>query len=75
VNTSEKSKRLLDRKEMLNRVALSYPTVWQMMQDGKFPRGRAVGNQKVCWLESEIDDFIDGLPVKPLKGDAAREVA
>jgi prophage regulatory protein len=80
VNTSglqrpKKSKRLLDRKEVLARVPLSYPTIWDMMQKGTFPRGRAVGDQKVCWLESDIDDFIDGLPVKKLKGDDATEAA
>ena len=60
--------RLLSRREMLDRVSLSYPTVWQRMRDGKFPRGRDNGG-KIVWVESEIADWIAKLPVKKLKGD------
>jgi prophage regulatory protein len=60
--------RLLSRQEMLERVNLSYPTVWQRMRDGKFPRGRDNGG-KVVWVEAEIDNWIAKLPVKKLKGD------
>ena len=60
--------RLIYRPELLRRVGLSYPTIWKQMRDGKFPRGRAVGG-KTAWLESEIDSYIAGLPVRRLKGD------
>ncbi len=60
--------RLTFRPDLLRRIGLSYPTVWRMMREGKFPRGRAVGG-KTAWLESEIDDWIAGLPVRRLKGD------
>src|SRR5262245_52375273 len=61
--------RLLARAEMLKRVALTYPTVWKMMIEGTFPRGRAIGNGRVAWLESEIEEWIENLPRQRLKGD------
>ncbi len=60
--------RLIYRPELLRRIGLSYPTVWRMMREGKFPRGRAVGG-KTAWLESEIDNWIAALPERRLKGD------
>ncbi len=60
--------RLIYRPYLLRRIGLSYPTVWRMMREGKFPRGRVVGG-KTAWLESEIDNWIAGLPVRRLKGD------
>jgi prophage regulatory protein len=64
--------RLLTRAEMLARVALTYPTVWKMMIAGTFPRGRAIGNGRVSWLESEIEEWIEDLPRRELKGDAEK---
>ncbi len=60
--------RLVYRPDLLRRIGLSYPTVWRMMREGKFPRGRVVGG-KTAWLESEIDHWIAGLPERRLKGD------
>ncbi len=62
--------RLIYRPYLLRRIGLSYPTVWRMMREGKFPRGRVVGG-KTAWLESEIDNWIASLPVRTLKGDPA----
>jgi predicted DNA-binding transcriptional regulator AlpA len=62
--------RLLSRREMLERVPLSYPTVWKKMIDGDFPRSREIGG-KCAWLESEIDDWISNRPLVRLKGDVA----
>ena len=65
---STRPERLIYRPELTKRVGLTYPTIWKQMRDGKFPRGRAVGG-KTAWLESEIDNWIAGLPVHRLKGD------
>ena len=35
--------RLISKGEVLGRTGLSYPTIWQWMQNGKFPRSRDVG--------------------------------
>ena len=60
--------RFIGKPEMLDRVAASYPTVWQWMRDGKFPRSRELGG-KAVWLEHEIEHWITTRPVRPLKGD------
>jgi prophage regulatory protein len=62
--------RLLSKPEVMTITGLSYPTLWAWMRAGKFPRSRIVGG-KSMWLSSEIDAWLAGLPVRPLKGDAA----
>jgi prophage regulatory protein len=60
---------LIPKRAVLKRVGLSYPTVWRMMRDGKFPRSRVAGGQSM-WFESEIDAWLADLPLRELKGDA-----
>jgi predicted DNA-binding transcriptional regulator AlpA len=64
--------RLLGKAEILQITGMTFPTIWAWMRDGKFPRSRATGgsNSKSVWLSSEIEAWIAGLPVRPLKGDA-----
>ena len=66
----KKPDRLVHKREVLDRVPVSYPTIWSMMRAGTFPRSRRVGG-KVCWLELELDAWISSRPVQPLKGDEA----
>jgi prophage regulatory protein len=61
-------RRLLTKPEVLARVRLTYPTIWKLMRENKFPRGRIVGN-KVMWFESDVDAWVDALPSPELKGD------
>jgi predicted DNA-binding transcriptional regulator AlpA len=61
------AERLLPKAEVLEIVRVSYPTVWAMMRRG--PRSRIVGG-KSMWLASEVNSWVAGLPVRPLKGDA-----
>jgi prophage regulatory protein len=49
--------RLLSKKQVLDRVPFSYPTLWKMMKLGKFPKSRRVGG-KAFWLEAEISTWI-----------------
>jgi predicted DNA-binding transcriptional regulator AlpA len=60
--------RLIERAEVLDKVPLSYATIWKMMRAGAFPRSRVIGDRTV-WLEREIDAWIDALPNRQLKGD------
>jgi prophage regulatory protein len=64
------ARKLLSRKDVLERVPLSYPTIWKMMRDGKFPRSREIGG-KAAWIESELNAWITERPVTKLKGDVA----
>ena len=64
--------RLLSKQEVLDIVPLSYPTLWQRMRLGTFPRSVRLGDgpfAKVAWRESDIKAWLEKLPVQPLKGD------
>ena len=63
--------RLLDKKQVTNRVGVSFPTIWKMMRAGKFPRARTVGDLKSVWLESEVEAWMAALPLSRLKDDAS----
>jgi predicted DNA-binding transcriptional regulator AlpA len=60
--------RLLSKAEVLERVGRTYPTIWLWERQGKFPRARNLAGRP-AWLESEIEDWINALPVRRLKGD------
>jgi predicted DNA-binding transcriptional regulator AlpA len=64
--------RLLSRNEVLKRVCVTYPCLWSWMQQGKFPRSRELANGRIAWIESEIEEWIQNLPVRKLKADAQR---
>jgi predicted DNA-binding transcriptional regulator AlpA len=63
--------RLLTKPEVLLVAGgVSYPTLWSWMRAGTFPRARVVGG-KSMWRSDEVQAWLDALPVRPLKGDAA----
>jgi prophage regulatory protein len=66
--------RLISKPEVLDRVGVTYPTLWTWMRAGKFPRSRELGG-KAAWIESEINEWIANRPVRRLKGDAAQVAA
>lgn len=58
--------RLLSRAELIDKVSLSFPYIWSLIRQGRFPEPREVGG-KPLWVESEIDDYIASLPVRKYK--------
>ena len=58
--------RLLDRATVLQRVPVTYATLWTWMRRGEFPRSVNVGG-KVCWREHEIEAWIASRPRQPIK--------
>jgi predicted DNA-binding transcriptional regulator AlpA len=48
----------------LDRVPLSYPSIWEKMRRNEFPRSRDVGGRSF-WVEAEIDEWIASLPGSP----------
>jgi predicted DNA-binding transcriptional regulator AlpA len=60
--------RLISKSGLLKRVPLSFPTIWKMMQQGRFPRARVIGGKSV-WIESEVNDFLAALPLRQYKDD------
>ena len=61
--------RFIRKPELLRKTGISYPTIWGMMRDGKFPRSRDAGEGSAAWIESEVDEWIATRPVRRLKGD------
>lgn len=60
--------RFLSKAEVLQKVGRTYPTLWQWMREGKFPRARQCGARSV-WLAHEVDEWMLNVPLVPLKGD------
>lgn len=60
--------RLLSKRELLDKVGLTYPSVWKLMRAGAFPRAVVIGGGKNAWLEHEVDAWIAALPRRQLKG-------
>lgn len=61
--------RFITRGEVLDRVGVSFVTVWKWMRSDMFPRGREVGG-RTMWIETEVERWIQSRPVRRLKGDA-----
>lgn len=66
--TTKPPLRLLSKQEVCDRVHRSYPDIWDRMRRGLFPRARQQG-ERPYWLAHEIDAYIEGLPVCPIKGE------
>ena len=54
------SVRLLTKAEVMAVANASFPSIWQWMRDGKFPRSRIV-NGRSMWLSTEIEQWLVGI--------------
>ena len=50
--------RLLRIRPVAERVGLGVTTIYRMIRNGQFPRGRQISGNTVGWLESELDAWI-----------------
>jgi predicted DNA-binding transcriptional regulator AlpA len=57
---------LIFKAEVLRRVGYTYPSLWRMMREGKFPLSFDVGN-KTAWREAEIEAWLASRPRSNLK--------
>jgi predicted DNA-binding transcriptional regulator AlpA len=64
--------RLIGRGEVLDRVGMSYPTLWYKMRRGEFPRSVVIGT-RVAWYAHEVEEWLRDLPRQKLKGDVSEE--
>jgi predicted DNA-binding transcriptional regulator AlpA len=64
--------RLLTKRDVCALTGFSYQTIWGWMQRGQFPRSRFIGGKssRTVWLPSEIEEWLNTLPKRRLKGDA-----
>jgi predicted DNA-binding transcriptional regulator AlpA len=61
---TKKMSRLINRTELLYRVAIGWPTIDKRIAQGTFPPGRKVGT-KWLWLESDVEAYIAGTWTAP----------
>jgi predicted DNA-binding transcriptional regulator AlpA len=64
--------RLMPKREVLAIAGCSYPTLWEWMRKGKFPRSREVVG-KSMWLSTDVERWLADLPQRKLKGDAVTD--
>ena len=62
--------RLISKAELLEKIGVTFPTIWKWMRAGKFPRGREIGG-KTMWIEADVEAWILAQPARRLKGDRA----
>ncbi len=69
-------RRIMSKRQLLEVIPLSYPTIWSMMRRDEFPRSIVVGpNGKVGWYEDEVADWQDNRQRSQLKPVAEPEAA
>lgn len=52
-------KQLIDKKELVNLVKYSAQHIARLEKAGSFPKRIKLGQNRVAWLLSEIEDWID----------------
>lgn len=60
-----KPKRLIRAAEVYDRTALSRASVWRRVRLGAFPKPVTLGYNRIAWVESEIDTWIDKQRMNP----------
>lgn len=51
--------KLLRSRDVQAKTTLSSSTIYDWMQQDKFPKPISLGNKKVAWRESDIDAWIE----------------
>ena len=59
----DEMQKFLRQDEVIERTRLSRTSVWRLERAGTFPKRRQIIGSKICWIESEIDEWIQGRPV------------
>ncbi|MCW9709977.1 AlpA family phage regulatory protein [Avibacterium sp. 21-586] len=55
----EKKERFISLDEVITRTSLSKSTIYNYMRRGKFPKSIMITSNRVVWLESEVDSWIE----------------
>ena len=50
--------RVIRKRELLNIIGLSDPTIYRLEKAGKFPKRLQLGGNSVGWLSEEVDEWI-----------------
>ncbi len=66
------SRKLIRRRKVEEKTALSRSTIYEGMASGTFPKSVPVGPKAVAWLEDEIDQWIEDRITRRDAGDDER---
>jgi predicted DNA-binding transcriptional regulator AlpA len=58
--------RLLNKKQVLTLVPVTFPTLWAWIRRGQFVQPRIVGTRPM-WVESEVVAWINSRPTRSYK--------
>ncbi len=50
--------KLISKPEVIDKVGVSYPTLWDWMRKGKFPRSRQLGGKVCGWSPRSTSGFL-----------------
>lgn len=54
---------LLRLSDVIQITGLSRATVYRLVEKDRFPRPRRIGDRAVAWVNSEVEEWADGLPI------------
>jgi prophage regulatory protein len=60
ISTVTPEKRALSHKAVLERVPVSRTTLWRLERAGQFPKRIQISPNRVAWLESDVDSWLEG---------------
>ena len=56
----------LSKQQVLDRIPITGPTLWNWSRTGKFPRPRHIGSRTV-WIADEVDEWMRTRPLRNYK--------
>lgn len=63
--------RILSMKEVCALTGYSRTQIYRLERAGKFPRRRKMSANKIGFIQSEVEAWIDNLSIPPLAAEAA----
>jgi prophage regulatory protein len=57
----------LSKQQVLAKIPVTGPTLWAWVRAGKFPRPREISANKIGWVESEVDAWMQSRPLRNYK--------
>jgi prophage regulatory protein len=54
----------LSKAQVLAKIPVTGPTLWNWIRAGKFPKPRDISPNKTVWLATEVDEWIKSRPLR-----------
>lgn len=51
--------RFISMKEVMHKTSLARSTIYKYLAEGGFPKSASLGANKVAWLESDIEEWME----------------